>query len=118
MKKYCLFVSLTLVIVLTSCSKHVTDPLVSNTYFSQWNECTALSALKDYVDDVTNPKSPNFIKMEDRIATFDMDGTFVGELFPTYFEYNCWNTVYSTIPPIVTRHLRTYARRHRKSETL
>ena len=69
MKKYCIFVSLTLVIVLTSCSKHVTDPLVSNTYFSQWNECTALSALKDYVDDVTNPKSPNFIKVEDRIAT-------------------------------------------------
>ena len=88
MKKYCLFVSLTLVIALTSCSKHVTDPLISNTYFSQWNECTALSALKDYVDDVTNPKSPNFIKVEDRIATFDMDGTFVGELFPTYFEYN------------------------------
>ena len=24
----------------------------------------------------------------DRIATFDMDGTFVGELYPSYFEYN------------------------------
>ena len=38
--------------------------------------------------DVTDPNSPNFIKEEDRIATFDMDGTFVGELYPTYFEYN------------------------------
>jgi phosphoserine phosphatase len=37
---------------------------------------------------VTNPSSKNFIKKEDRIATFDMDGTFVGELYPTYFEYN------------------------------
>ena len=37
---------------------------------------------------MTNPSSKNFIKKEDRIATFDMDGTFVGELYPTYFEYN------------------------------
>ena len=36
--------------------------------------------------DVTNPSSPNFIRVEDRIATFDMDGTFLGELYPTYFE--------------------------------
>ena len=56
--------------------------------FSLWNSCEALTALKDYVKDVTNPSSPNFIKEEDRIATFDMDGTFVGELYPTYFEYN------------------------------
>jgi phosphoserine phosphatase len=40
------------------------------------------------VNDVTNPESTNFIKEEDRIATFDMDGTFVAELYPTYFEYN------------------------------
>ena len=88
MKKYCLFVSLTVVILLTGCSKRVTDTLVSKTYFTQWNECPALTALKDYVEDVTNPNSPNFIKAEDRIATFDMDGTFVAELYPTYFEYN------------------------------
>ena len=48
----------------------------------------ALTALQEYVKDVTNPNSPDFIKEEDRIATFDMDGTFVGELYPTYFEYN------------------------------
>ena len=48
----------------------------------------ALNALQEYVKDVTNPNSPDFIKEEDRIATFDMDGTFVGELYPTYFEYN------------------------------
>ena len=57
-------------------------------YFMLWNPCEALTALKDYVKDVTNPSSPNYIKEEDRIATFDMDGTFVGELYPTYFEYN------------------------------
>ena len=56
--------------------------------FTQWNSCESLTALKAYVEDVTNPSSKNYIKAEDRIATFDMDGTFVGELYPTYFEYN------------------------------
>ena len=57
-------------------------------YFLLWNQCEALTALKAYVEDVTNPQSTNFISPEDRIATFDMDGTFIGELYPTYIEYN------------------------------
>ncbi len=57
-------------------------------FFPQWNSCEALTALQEYVQDVTNPFSANYIKPEDRIVTFDMDGTFVGELYPTYFEYN------------------------------
>jgi len=56
--------------------------------FTMWNSCEALTALQEYVEDVTNPESENFIPTEDRIATFDMDGTFLGELYPTYFEYN------------------------------
>lgn len=57
-------------------------------YFKSWNSCSSLNALKTYVEDVTNKNSKNFIPIEDRIATFDMDGTFVGELYPSYFEYN------------------------------
>ena len=57
-------------------------------YFKSWNECSSLNALKEYVEDVTDKKSKNYIPIEDRIATFDMDGTFVGELYPSYFEYN------------------------------
>jgi phosphoserine phosphatase len=77
--------------VLTSCSKDDDNSKIvkpAKEYFTLWNQCEALTALQDYVKDVTNPSSPNFIKEEDRIATFDMDGTFVGELYPTYFEYN------------------------------
>ena len=76
---------------LTSCSSDDDNNTVAQPakeYLTLWNQCEALTALKDYVKDVTNPSSPNFIKEEDRIATFDMDGTFVGELYPTYFEYN------------------------------
>ena len=73
---------------LTSCSDYDAEKTEAKEYFTSWNQCEALAALKHYVEDVTNPKSPNFISVEDRIATFDMDGTFVGELYPTYFEYN------------------------------
>ena len=64
------------------------EQLPKKEYFTLWNQCEALVTLQDYVNDVTNPQSANFIKAEDRIVTFDMDGTFVGELYPTYFEYN------------------------------
>lgn len=76
---------------LTSCSNEdtpVVNPQKAENYLTLWNPCEALNALQAYVEDVTNPASKNFIKVEDRIVTFDMDGTFVGELYPTYFEYN------------------------------
>ena len=72
--------------VYVSCTKATPD--APKQYFTQWNSCEALTALQAYVQDVTNPSSKNYIKPEDRIATFDMDGTFVGELYPSYFEYN------------------------------
>ncbi len=72
--------------VLTSCSKQETLP--QKDYFTLWNSCEALTTLKAYVEDVTDPTSANYIPEDDRIATFDMDGTFIGELYPTYFEYN------------------------------
>lgn len=77
-------------VMLGGCSKDddnsVVQPKKEN--FTLWNQCEALSVLQEYVTDVTNPNSRNFIKEEDRIVTFDMDGTFVGELYPSYFEYN------------------------------
>ena len=56
--------------------------------FACWNpEAPALKALIEYVEDVTDEASPNYIPEADRIATFDMDGTLCGELYPTYLEY-------------------------------
>ena len=55
--------------------------------FELWNEnAPALDALVDYVEAVTDPDSADYIPEADRIATFDMDGTLIGELFPTYLE--------------------------------
>ena len=82
MNKKLLFV-LPLIVVATGCKGST-----QRRYFKLWNSCNSLSTLIEYVQDVTNKHSKNFIPVEDRIATFDMDGTFIGELYPTYFEYN------------------------------
>ena len=56
--------------------------------FAEWNsEAPALKALIEYVEDVTDETSENYIPPVDRIATFDMDGTLCAELYPTYLEY-------------------------------
>ena len=86
MKRYFYLVALILAAVFTGCTKD--NPETPKSYFTQWNSCEALTALQEYVKDVTDPSSKNYIEPADRIATFDMDGTFVGELYPTYFEYN------------------------------
>ena len=88
MKKILIPFVIVYVSILCSCSSTDNDNLVKKDYFTKWNSCEALTTLKEYVEDVTNPNSKNYIKEDDRIATFDMDGTFVGELYPTYFEYN------------------------------
>ena len=57
-------------------------------FFADWNkDAPALKALIDFVETVTDESSPDYIPPADRIATFDMDGTLCGELYPTYLEY-------------------------------
>lgn len=56
--------------------------------FKYWNaDSQAKKKLVDYVKNVTNKDSKNFIPVEDRIAVFDMDGTFICETAPCYFEW-------------------------------
>ena len=56
--------------------------------FGSWRpDAASLSALRDYVTDVTRPGSENFIPVEDRIAVFDMDGTLYCEKAPIYIEW-------------------------------
>ena len=56
--------------------------------FKYWTkDAVAKEKLVEFVTDVTNKKSKNFIPVEDRLAVFDMDGTFIGESMPCYFEW-------------------------------
>ncbi len=58
------------------------DPL------SLWNDDAPLKKeLVNYVKAVTDDKSPDFIPVEDRVATFDFDGTLFCETDPNYFDY-------------------------------
>lgn len=53
-----------------------------------WSEDSAAAAsIRDYVARVTDQDSDAFIPVEGRIAVFDLDGTLIGELYPSYFEY-------------------------------
>ena len=52
-----------------------------------WTEDSLTTmSIKNYVADVTDESSENFIPVKDRIAVFDFDGTLYGELYPTYFD--------------------------------
>lgn len=55
------------------------DPLPS------WNEGPSKAAIKAFVEKVTTQGSPSFVPEEDRIATFDNDGTLWSEQ-PMYFQ--------------------------------
>ena len=76
-----LILVIALSLLMTSCGSN------SNVSFQYWNEDSkALATLKDYVEDVTDEQSENFIPVEDRIVVFDMDGTLYCETAPIYLE--------------------------------
>lgn len=52
---------------------------------ASWNDTQTKQNIIDFVEDVTNENSPNFIIVEDRIATFDNDGNLWAEQ-PYYFQ--------------------------------
>lgn len=55
------------------------DPLLS------WNEGATKQGIVNFVEDVTNPNSPNYVPPSGRIATFDNDGTLWTEK-PAYIQ--------------------------------
>jgi phosphoglycolate phosphatase-like HAD superfamily hydrolase len=55
------------------------DPLPS------WNDGAVKKSITDFVARVTTPGSPDFVPVEERIATFDNDGTLWCEM-PFYFQ--------------------------------
>lgn len=55
---------------------------------SKWTENSVpAAALIEYVNNVTDEKSADFIPQKDRIAVFDLDGTLYCETFPIYGEW-------------------------------
>ncbi|MDO4798159.1 MAG: HAD family hydrolase [Coriobacteriales bacterium] len=56
--------------------------------FPSWNpKSESLKALVEFVKSATDESSDAYVAPEDRIATFDMDGTIICEKAPTYVDY-------------------------------
>ncbi len=56
--------------------------------FPSWDpDSASLANLIDFVSACTDASSPEYLDPEDRIATFDMDGTVLCEKAPVYFDY-------------------------------
>ncbi|MBO4675793.1 MAG: haloacid dehalogenase-like hydrolase, partial [Elusimicrobiaceae bacterium] len=79
----CMFVFVMIIgLLITGCAHVQKDPL------PLWTDTApAKQALVNYVKTVTNPKSPDFIPVENRVAVFDLDGTLILETDPSYFDW-------------------------------
>lgn len=73
-----------LILALAGCSEKVAES--KENLLPSWNEGSAKTSIINFVKDVTDKTSPNFVKAEDRIATFDNDGTLWSEQ-PMYFQF-------------------------------
>lgn len=63
-------------------------PLDVAATFPSWNaDSSALAELTTFVEAACDPQSPSYVAPEDRIATFDMDGTVISEKAPFYLDY-------------------------------
>ena len=70
--------------IFTSCTTNPSNEVK----FTNWVDgSNPIAQLKEYVEEVTNEKSENYIPVEDRIAVFDLDGTLYCETFPIYGEW-------------------------------
>ena len=84
---------------ITGCTKNVKN----DDSFTAWVDgAEPIAALKEYVEDVTNEKSPNFIPVEDRIAAIDLDGTLYCETFPIYGEWLLFSDYVLNLPDYET----------------
>ena len=66
---------LALVAAMPAVARAQTQATVPATALASWNDGPARQAILDFVRATTDPASPDFVPSEDRIATFDQDGT-------------------------------------------
>jgi len=72
-----LFITLTLLLSLTQARE----------YLVSWNDGKSKQEIMEFVQKTTDPKSSDFIPIQDRITVFDNDGTLWSEK-PMYFQLN------------------------------
>ncbi len=88
--KYYSFVIAICLLLFVACnqtSKETSEEVKTETTeaLASWNEGETKSAIINFVKEVTDTNSPNFVEVADRIATFDNDGNLWSEQ-PMYFQ--------------------------------
>lgn len=90
MKNYNISLAILIIGALVSCNPDPGKDKVEQTaeiidHLPSWNEGNTKTAIINYVEEVTNAESENFIPVSERIATFDNDGNLWSEQ-PAYFQ--------------------------------
>jgi hypothetical protein len=74
---------LALLIAVVSCRAQANDCAATIDPLPSWNHRPARQAILKFVERVTTPGTPDFVPVDERIATFDNDGTLWCEM-PIY----------------------------------
>jgi len=85
MKKYIHFLILGIIII-ASCTKSPFERNISNDPLPSWYDTDSRKEIIEFVELVTDTNNLEYIEPEDRIATFDNDGTLWSEQ-PLYFQF-------------------------------
>ena len=71
-------------------------PADTRAILASWDqESDAYVKLTTFVENVCDPESDSYLPPEERVATFDMDGTFICEKAPIYIDqtFACWHVL-------------------------
>ena len=72
------------------------DPVATRSILASWDQKSdAYVRLTSFVEGVCDPASADYLPPEERVATFDMDGTFICERAPVYIDmaFICWHVL-------------------------
>jgi hypothetical protein len=80
MKALRLLIFATIAIIGFACSRPIhQNEIATADPLSEWNEGKAKASILNFVKTVTDENHPDFVPVPDRVAVFDMDGTFLLE---------------------------------------
>ena len=77
-------------------SEEAARPEDTRTILASWDQKSeAYVKLTSFVEGVCDPESESYLPPEERVATFDMDGTFICEKAPVYIDmaFICWHVL-------------------------